>query len=279
MGNPGILNVTGIEFAHPTGMPKRIRTLAEARQALGIPNRSDDELLRIWGVPAEFQLAAVPVNDPSEPDLVAECAALITVRKHNGRLHADRAGTRLRLREKSNALWIITATIVRAADNVLVIGNFTIAPAFEGQLSRKGDDTALGISSELLRLLSPARLLNEATEYLERQNSYNRRLREITSPNHTTPRSAPPKTRQPYVGETQVIEIAKRYLTLCSRGHRHPLPQLAEEFGISRTQARDRVHKARELGYLKPGKQGRAGAEIGPRLKELGSPPPSTPGN
>jgi hypothetical protein len=50
--------------------------------------------------------------------------------------------------------------------------------------------------------------------------------------------------------------------------------QIAREFGITRAQARDRVHRARTQGYLEPGTQGRAGATIGPRLKELGWNPP-----
>lgn len=236
-------------------------------------------MLKAWGVPAKFQIAATRVRDPLEPNLIAECAALLVLRKDHGRLRARREGRRPTLREKSNALWIIHAPIVRAADNVLVIGALTIGPAFEEQLSQQGDDNANGVTSELLRLLSPARLLNEAVRYLERQNYHASRLRdEATKPNQKPPNRRPPKTRQPYVSEEDIIAIAKRYITLCTLGKRHPLDQLAHEFGISRTQARDRVHKARTLQYIGAVKQGRAGGGIGPRLRQLGWSPPSTPG-
>ena len=52
-----------------------------------------------------------------------------------------------------------------------------------------------------------------------------------------------------------------------SKAAAHPLPQLAREFGITREQARDRIHKARTRGYLTKGKQGRAGANPGRRPK------------
>ena len=60
--------------------------------------------------------------------------------------------------------------------------------------------------------------------------------------------------------------IASRYVTLVSLGSRRPLPRLAEEFGLTREQARDRIHRARELGHLMPTKPGRVNAEPGPKL-------------
>ena len=75
--------------------------------------------------------------------------------------------------------------------------------------------------------------------------------------------------------DNQLADLAKRYIVLTQRGIRHPLPQLAREFGISRSQARDRVHKARQNGFLTRGTQGLAGASAGPQLKKLGWIPPS----
>ena len=68
--------------------------------------------------------------------------------------------------------------------------------------------------------------------------------------------------------------MAMRYITLYRRGLRHPLPQLAHEFGITRTQARDRIHRARQRRWLAPGTQRRAGGEPGPRLTNRGWQPP-----
>ena len=73
------------------------------------------------------------------------------------------------------------------------------------------------------------------------------------------------------------LQVHGQSLTL--RGNRRPLPQLAGEFGLSRSQARDRIYKARQRQYLTGGNQGRAGAGIGPRLKELGWNPPQPDSN
>jgi hypothetical protein len=66
--------------------------------------------------------------------------------------------------------------------------------------------------------------------------------------------------------EDQILRMAVRYCELIAKGLTRPLPQLAEEFGLTREQARDRVRRARELGYLRPGRRGRAEGIPGPKL-------------
>ncbi len=79
--------------------------------------------------------------------------------------------------------------------------------------------------------------------------------------------------RTPIIDE-QLIAVAQRYIALGLYGVRYPLPVIAEEFGISREQARDRVRKARERHYLAPGEKGRATTTIGPALEKTGWQPP-----
>jgi hypothetical protein len=266
--------------AAPPPPSGRIRTVTEARSALKVPTSAEPGVLKAWGVPFDFRLIAFPVADDSQPDLVAEFAALLALRREGQRLTRDKADRRLRLSEKSNTLWIVHGPLVQAADKTLVIGALTIGPAFDGQLSRKGDEIALGVTSELLRLLSPTRLLSETVEYLQRSRYWSEVAQRLGAPSlpeeqqEVHRRIEEGRPRHTRVPEQQIKELAQRYLVLHLLGIRHPLPQLAREYGITRDQVRDRIHKARRLGYLQGGKQGRAGANIGPRLKALGWSPP-----
>jgi hypothetical protein len=61
-------------------------------------------------------------------------------------------------------------------------------------------------------------------------------------------------------------DVALAYLELCDAGEKPLLPRLGERFGVPSQTARDWVHRARELGFILPGKQGRKGASPGPRL-------------
>jgi hypothetical protein len=60
--------------------------------------------------------------------------------------------------------------------------------------------------------------------------------------------------------------IALRYLELIGQGRRDVLVALATEEGRKRETIRDWVRKATKLGFLAPGKQGRAEARPGPNL-------------
>ena len=135
----------------PTG---RITTLEEARRALSIPTSAAPEVLHVWGVPNDH-LVAFRVSDQADPDLVAEFAALLVVHRDNGRLRGKPPGVRLRLAEKGNSLWVAYGPIVKAIDKALVIGGLNLGPAFDLQAGKQGNDAALGITAELLRLTQP----------------------------------------------------------------------------------------------------------------------------
>lgn len=259
----------------PTG---RVRSLDEARCALRVPNSAESEVLQLWGTPTDFQLVVYPISEPKQPDLVAEFALLRVVKRNGSELVAGDKRTRLRLREKSNALWVVYGSIAIATDGSLVIESIAIGPAFEGQLSRKGNDIAHGITGQLLRLLSPPQILAACAEQLLRQQYWleeTARRRGIESPLSTQQRELLERVdqgrpRHGRINDDQLAELAARYLTLCQRGNKSPRAQLAGEFGLTTTQVRDRLHQARQRRYLTPGTQGRAGAHPGPRLLKRG---------
>jgi hypothetical protein len=192
--------------------------------------------------------------------------------------------TRLRLGEKGNALWIVYGSLATASDGSLVIESLAIGPAFEDQLGRGGDDIAHGITSQFLRLLRPAEILAACADQLQRQaywldeTARRRGVASAISPKQREilERIDRGRPQQPPNVDDQLAEIAKRYIVLYQRGNIRPRAQLADEFDISATQVRDRLHQARRHGYLTPGTPGRAGALPGPRLTELGWSPPES---
>jgi len=255
----------------------RVRSLDDARRELRVPNSAEREVLQLWGVPKDFQLVVYPVPDAELPDTVAEFALLRVVKRQGRKLVAGDKQTRLRLGEKSNALWIVYGSLATASDGSLVIESLAVGPAFEDQLSREGDDIARGITSQFLRLLRPTQILAACADQLQRQAyglDENARRRGVASPISPKQRQILERIdqdrRQPPSADDQLAEIAKRYIILYQRGNLRPRARLAEEFGISSTQVRDRLHQARRHGYLTPGTPGRAGALPGPRLTELG---------
>ena len=259
----------------PTG---RITTLEEARRALSIPTSAAPEVLHVWGVPNDH-LVAFRVSDQADADLVAEFAALLVVHRDNGRLRGKPPGVRLRLAAKGNSLWVAYGSIVKAIDKALVIGDLNLGPAFDLQAGKEGNDAALGITAELLRLLSPNKLLSQSIDYLERH----RRISTITARQAATQQatSAPTADEKPLgrgrrtvVTDELLAEMAMSYIALYRNGCRQPLPLLAIQFGIDRSQARDRIHKARQQGWLTTGAERRAGGEPGPRLIASGWQPP-----
>ena len=265
-------------FAASRGRPTgRVRSLDEARRTLGIPASSEPEVLQLWGTPRDFQLIVYPVSEPDAPDRVAEFALLHVVKRRGKDLVLGGRRTRLALKEKSNALWIVYGAIATATDGALVIESLAIGPAFEDQLGRKGDDIALGVTSAFLRLISPQRILAACAEQLQRQGYW---LDVAATAGQGPEMSAKQRTllrrvdrgrpRHAPIDDEHLAELAMRYLVLYQRGNRHPRAQLAGEFGLTPTQVRDRLHKARRVNYLTAATQGRAGAQPGPRLIELG---------
>jgi hypothetical protein len=261
----------------PTG---RIRSLDEARRALRIPISSDPEVLQLWGVPADGQLVVYPVG---EPDAVAEFALLRVLKREGPRLVGHDRRRRLRLAELPNALWVVHGSIATISNGDLVLETITISPAFTDQLTLDGD-TAHGITGQLLRLLSPPRILAAAAERLL-SNGYwldQAHNRDAAPPMSTQQRALLQRIEQARpqharISDDWLAHFAAAYLTLYHQGVRNPRAQLAHRFGLTTIQIRDRTNQARNRGYLTPGSRGRVGAEPGPRLLEHGWQPPKPP--
>lgn len=256
----------------PTG---RVRSLEEARRALRIPTSSDPGVLQLWGVPADFQLVAYPVTDPDQHSRVVEFAILRVVTRRKHELVPRERHSRLRLAQLSNALWIVYGAIATATDGSLILEAVTIAPAFHDQPNRESGDIARGVTSQLLRLISPPRILAACAEQLLIHRYWLERPPEGAKPMSDTQRELlgridqgrPQRAR---VSDDQLAAFAARYLTLYHRGAHQLRDQLAHEFGLTTIQVRDRTHQARRRGYLTPGSRGRVGADPGPRLLERG---------
>ncbi|HEY8777895.1 MAG TPA: hypothetical protein VIM33_15625 [Gaiellaceae bacterium] len=262
--------------ALPTG---RVRSLEEARGALRIPTSAEAEILQLWGAPKDFQLVVYPVAEPMRPDRVAEFALLRVVKRNGRELVVGDRHTRLRLEEVGEALWVVYGSIAVANDGSLVLESLGIGPAFDGQLSRKGD-VAHGITSPFLRLLSPPRILAACAEQLL---IHRYRLDQIALAG-TKPMSAKQRDlldridegrpQHAHISDDRLADFAERYLELYYRGEPNLRLRLAAEFGLTTTQVRDRTNQARRRGYLTAGSRGRAGAEPGSRLLERGWRPP-----
>lgn len=263
--------------AMPEPASGRVRSLDEARRALRIPTTAADEILRLWGTPTDFQLVVYPGPEPERADLVAEFALLRVVVPDGRKLVARARDRPLPLTEKSNALWIVYGSITIAHDGSLALENLALGPAFDGQLSQEGEGSTQGVTGQLLRLLSPPRIIAACAERLlahgyrldaavvlsgaEPMSEKHRDLLERI--NQGRPQHAK-------IDDDQLAQFAARYLNLYHRGVPHLRVQLAREFGLTTIQVRDRTNQARRRGYLTPGSRGRAGANPGPRLLERG---------
>jgi len=206
-------------------------------------------------------LVAQLVDDPAEPEVVADFVATLLLSPDGRKLTPRR---RARAAEAPNAYWLVFGPIVEASDGSLVLGEFTFAPAWK---PRDGDDVFRGVTAPLLRLVSPATLLTQAVEYLRRSAS-------VWGPVSARQRRAQarleqgrvPRTR---VGDDEIERLARHYITLYRQGLRRGLlPKLADDFGLTREQARDRIHRARLDGFLRPTTRGQIDATPGPRLPE-----------
>jgi hypothetical protein len=82
----------------------------------------------------------------------------------------------------------------------------------------------------------------------------------IAAASHPRKRGRPPRP------EAHYRDVALEYLEIYEGGSRTVLKELAERRGIPRQTVRDWVARARQIGYLAPGKQGRAGGTPGARL-------------
>jgi len=79
-----------------------------------------------------------------------------------------------------------------------------------------------------------------------------------------------PRRGRPPLPDSHYAAVAEAYLEICDEGLQSTvLVELARRFNRPRETMRDHVGRARELGYLSRGRQGRPGASPGPRLVEL----------
>jgi hypothetical protein len=246
-----------------TRLPSRIRSFSDALQVLGLAGESK-------GIPSH-DLRAQVVSDPDQPETLADFAVSIMLVRRNGRLQERGPSDRVRRAGAVNLWFVGWGSIGRARDGGLILTSLALAPRLDD--STNGSDVALGITAEVLRVVSPTRLLSQAVSYLRHTERWLEAIERAGGPpappaqKRTLRRVRKTHTRRTRTSDDEIATLAARYVTLYRRGIRRPLPQLAEEFGITTTQVRDRIHRARhELGYLTPGKQGRAGAEPTERL-------------
>ena len=240
------------------------------------------------GTPAGPDLRAGLLDIPESPELVAEFAATVALIRRGSRWVERPRGANgqwldwPRRRERSNWLWIVYGNLARARTGALVIESFGVGPAFEHQIDDPKAEKAVGVTSELLRAFSPARLIADTVAALGRQEwlldlahakepAPGRPLREMSERQRNAfVRIAKSRRTRTRLSEQDLVQLSTRYLTLCRRGVRNPVKQISLEMGTSQAAARDRVARARELGYLTKGEQGRAGAGPGPKLRALG---------
>jgi hypothetical protein len=257
---------------------RRVLTAADAREAAWImppgdlpdpgPGESRDlsaflQPGRRYGV-GPTKLHAFLVIDRSEPDVVADFVQeKVTIRSGRNLVEfSDQRKGRL-------TRWVLWGPLVESPDHVLVVGSLSIAPALP---ETDRDVKARGVTTELLRLVSPAAIVSEALRLLRRGEHLSRSGEQLRG------QAIPVELQRAYkrlrklstvasgTSEDELRSIAERYCVLCARGLTRPLPQLAAEFGLTRDQARDRVRRARELHYLEPGRRGLAVGIPGPML-------------
>jgi hypothetical protein len=264
----------------PTG---RVRSLDEARSALRIPTSPELDILQTWGVPADSQLVAYPIEDPDAPGRVIEFALLRVVERTGDKVLVHDRSARLRLAQLPDALWVVYGSIATSASGELLLETINIAPAFTGQLSLQGE-TAHGITGQLLRLVSPPTIVAACAERLLHEGRWLEQLERGGGPAMSV------KQRQhlerielglpknPRVTDGWLAQFATDYLTLYHQGTRNIRAHLADSYDLTPNQVRDRTNQARKRGYLSPGARGRTGAQPGPRLLERGWRPPRSKG-
>jgi hypothetical protein len=223
-------------------------------------------------VPGSGKTAAWFVDE--RPELLGRVASVLVMTREAGRLMRPREPGE----QEDWSLWLLRAEIVQGADSKLGLGELVIGPELEHERRAPGiyklkAKTESTVTAGLLRFVSPEKILEEAVRQLRNQGLALKMARKTPGPKQAASLSrlegAQTRTKvRP--GEQEIVALAMRYLVLVSYGVRHPLPQLASEFGLERKQVRDRLHRATKLDYLAPSKSGKATPRVGPRLLELG---------
>lgn len=178
--------------------------------------------------------------------------------------------------------WRVTGLLATEPDGAVVVRRVEVTPwlALPGKQPPSGHD----VTSTVLRSLHIARIRDRAARQLREWSLDLAIADEVGWPTPSAEEraaiddaaeKAAGAVRRPGprgFGDDFYRRLALRYLAVqdererANRSKRGIIRELAGEFGLSPTQARDAVAAARERGWLMPGSPGRAGAEPGPRL-------------
>jgi hypothetical protein len=217
---------------------------------------------------------------PDRPHVVAEFAGELVLERRNGRLVPARPGTRLPFRDRANLQWIYWGELLAATGGHLAVGPLAVGPwpGAVGHLEPTATPFA-GTTSDVLRTLKPAQIIRDAVtaiRMLDERHSFLADRYGWPEPpeqrhllDQTTERlRRPHRRRGRKYPDSHYRTVALLYLDLLDQGgHRTILIRLAAQLDIPRATARDWVHRARELEYLTRSRQGRPGAQPGPRLQ------------
>ncbi|MEU3168968.1 hypothetical protein [Streptosporangium sp. NPDC006930] len=166
---------------------------------------------------------------------------------------------------ETSANWRAVWTFARQGDQV-VVRSVTIEPVDPSTPDG-------GITSAVLRELSPSRAIQEAVEGLREQAKpgtfgellLKRRTEEVEPYERTAPSG--PKGGRPRLSDDHLRAVTTAYLEEQKDG-RGLLKRLGARFNVSEQTARDWVHAARKREFLTPARQGvRGSASYGPRFK------------
>jgi hypothetical protein len=177
------------------------------------------------------------------------------------------------VKQARRGLWVVFGTLSQSRRGPY-ISEFSIAALLpDKHLPQEVD-------ARVLRLVRPAEILARARIELEIESDLvERGYLRLTQEELEDLRAAATMwtrdgghARSPRLGADFYEKFARRYLDLYEAGwSKGILRELARDLGLPEKGMSDRVSHCRDLQFLGPGKQGRAGAEPGPRLPDRGS--------
>ena len=228
-------------------------------------------------LPPPLLLKAFPLPGglPSRPEVIAEFAAELLLARTGRRLRLAEPGQRPSFSDRANLRWLCWGDLIVAAHGNLAIAQLGIGP-WPGAIQQlePGSHDFNGITTDVLRTIHPETLIRAAVERLEtidNQQHYlaGRQQHDRSFADAMQRARSPRRDGRSYPNE-HYRDIALLYLNLLSEGHRRRVTtHLAQQLGVPPATARNWIHRARQLGYLTPSRQGQPGAHAGPRLKPL----------
>ena len=222
--------------------------------------------------------------------ILAEVAASLPLARSQGRLvRVERNAAGGPGKATTQFVCILFGPLVQSAGAQIGFGSFQVGPILtphqtesvlpEVAVFQWRPEPSVPITAGLLRLFSVEQIVSEAVRQLRASEHWRRYAeglgkavsmssRELKAYNRLRLGRAP-RTRP---SEREIELIARRYLELVNLYHvRNPRPQMAAELGLSQEQVRDRIHRARVLGYLLPARRGRVSGEPGPKFTQGGN--------